>query len=139
MTLTVFSDGGARGNPGPAAIGIVIKNEAEVLYQKGQCIGETTNNVAEYTAIQTALEYLVNQVWPIETLICKLDSELVVKQLRGEYKLKQPHLKPFKEKIDSLIQTLISQGLRSITFMHIPRKENAQADKLVNYALDNQS
>lgn len=133
--LTIFTDGGARGNPGPAACGIVIKNEkGEAILEDSKYIGETTNNQAEYEALIFALEKakrLVNISAGDIDLECNLDSELVVKQLNREYKIKNEGLKPLFLKVTNLIP-----DFRSAKFIHIPRDKNKQADKLVNMVLD---
>ncbi len=129
--LIIYTDGGARGNPGPAAIGVVISNDAGAeLKRVGQYIGETTNNQAEYQALIEALKQAA--VLGAERLVCHLDSELVVRQLQGQYKIKEPTL-----------QSLAQEALRLMTkfeqvqFQHIPREKNKLADQLVNEALDN--
>ncbi|NQT49906.1 ribonuclease HI family protein [Candidatus Kuenenbacteria bacterium] len=130
MKLAINCDGGARGNPGPAAIGIVIKNEKEeVLFSEGKCIGETTNNQAEYQAVVFAMEK-AKELGGTE-LEFKLDSELVVKQLKGEYKVKNQDLAQQFLKIHNL------QGhFKKIEYKHIYREDNTEADAMVNEALD---
>jgi len=130
--LKIFTDGGARGNPGPAGIGAVLKNEAdELLVEISEYIGETTNNQAEYKALLAALERasLLNA----EEVHCYLDSELVVKQARREYKVKHPDLAPLFLQLHNL-----SCRFRKITFTHVRRELNKEADALVNLALDKQ-
>lgn len=132
MKYTLNTDGGARGNPGPAGIGIVIKNsQAETIYEMGAYIGHTTNNEAEYTALLKGLEVALEK--NIKELDCFLDSELVVKQLNGQYKVKNANLKTFWTKIKG-------QALKfeKITFNHTLRNGNKEADQLVNDALDAQ-
>jgi len=130
MKFIIFSDGGARGNPGPAGIGFVIKDEDEnILYEEGRCIGETTNNQAEYQAIVAALEKAVEMKG--EDLHCFLDSELVVKQLNGEYKVKDLGLAQQYMKIWNL-----QKKFKSVKYEHIYREYNKLADSLVNQALD---
>ncbi len=129
--LHLFSDGGSRGNPGQAAIAAILEDpvKGEVLDQIYERIGVETNNVAEYRALieglKMALAYQPNR------LICHLDSELVVKQVRGEYQVKMATLKPFVDEIREL-----SQELADVVFEHIPRGDNHRADALVNKALD---
>jgi len=132
--LIIYTDGGARGNPGQAAIGVVIQLDGETKgYSKA--IGETTNNVAEYEAIIFALKkakQLVGGEKAKETDVeIRSDSELVVSQLRGEYKLREHDLIPRFVEIWNL-----KQDFRSVDFDYIPREENTEADKLVNRALD---
>jgi ribonuclease HI len=135
MELIIHTDGGARGNPGPAAVGIFY--EAGDWFETfEQYIGETTNNVAEYTAVKMAL-----QEWPrlqlshqleIDRISFKLDSQLVVMQLLGKYKVKEPGLQVLCREVLGL---LVGLGV-PYAFTHVPRAENTRADKLVNHALD---
>jgi ribonuclease HI len=132
--IIIYTDGGARGNPGQAAIGVVIQLDGETKgYSKA--IGETTNNVAEYESIIFALKkakQLVGGEKAKETDVeIRSDSELVVSQLRGEYKLREHDLIPRFVEIWNL-----KQDFRSVDFDYIPREENTEADKLVNRALD---
>ncbi|HRH32887.1 MAG TPA: ribonuclease HI family protein [bacterium] len=125
----IHSDGGARGNPGPAAIGVVLTCEGKVVATISKYIGETTNNQAEYQAIIAGLEKALE--YQAEVVECFLDSELVVKQLRHEYKVKNKELATLFVKAHNL-----SLQFKKISFNHIPREENKAADKLVNNALD---
>ena len=128
--LVINTDGGARGNPGPAGIGLVIKNEAgELLYSYGGYIGETTNNVAEYSALIKALEESVNLGGT--SLLIQMDSELIVKQMQGVYKIKQPTLQELATKVLALLKKF-----ESYNFVHVRREFNKEADALVNQALD---
>ncbi len=130
MKLTINCDGGARGNPGPAAIGYVIKNEkGKVLHGEGKYIGETTNNQAEYQAVVFALEK-AKELGGTE-LEFNLDSELVVKQLKGEYKVKNQELAQQFLKIYNL-----QHHFKKIVYKHLYREQNTEADALVNKALD---
>lgn len=140
--LYINTDGGSRGNPGPAGIGIVFFDaKGGVIHDYKQYIGEGTNNEAEYRAIVKALEILLQSKWFKENniadkkVICRLDSKLVVEQINGTWKIKQDHLKLFVTEIRSMI----NQMHLNISFVHIPREENSAADKLVNEALDEQS
>ena len=137
--LEIYSDGGSRGNPGPAAIGYVAYANQELLYQGSLYIGSATNNIAEYLAIYHALNQLSQQKITPRHISCFLDSELVVKQLRGEYKIKSPHLLEINQRIKQLIKAIINQGVKTINFNHIPRAQNKIADSLVNQALDHPS
>lgn len=125
----LFTDGGARGNPGPAGIGVVIMNQdKKVIKTIKKYIGEATNNQAEYEAIKAGLtEALKMNPHEIE---CFLDSELVVQQLNGKYKVKDKDL----QQLFSDVQDLIF--MKFVTFHHVPREQNILADKLVNEALD---
>ncbi len=135
--IIVHSDGGARGNPGPAAIGVVIENEAgEVLEEISEYIGESTNNIAEYGAVLRGLKALKARFGDQTREVAidwKLDSELVVKQLAGEYKVKNPGLRElFTEIQDLRVQFPL------LTLSHVRREFNKEADRLVNEALDKQ-
>ncbi|MBI4779558.1 ribonuclease HI family protein [Candidatus Falkowbacteria bacterium] len=128
--LTIFTDGGARGNPGPAGIGAVIFDErGGVIAEISECIGEATNNQAEYKALIAGLTKAKN-LGALELEVF-LDSELVVKQLNREYRVKDKQLAPL------FVQAYnISLGFKKIVFKHIRREKNELADKLVNQALD---
>lgn len=130
MHLIIYSDGGARGNPGPAGAGAVIINAEsnQELARISQYLGNMTNNQAEYLALIYALEKAV-KLKPAK-LTCYLDSELVVKQLGGLYKVKKPHLKDLFHQANQLIGTIPT------SFKHIPRDKNKLADSLVNKAID---
>lgn len=130
-TLHLFTDGGSRGNPGQAAIGIVLEDPArgEILREHYERIGIETNNVAEYRALIEGLK--IAKGYHPNRLVCHLDSELIVKQLNGEYQVKMPTLQAFVEEIRE-IMTEISD----VIFKHIPRNDNYRADALVNKALD---
>jgi ribonuclease HI len=124
------TDGGARGNPGPSAIGFVIKDEkGAVLNSGGEYLGEATNNYAEYKALILGLTEALKSGY--KTLTCRLDSELVVKQLNGEYSVKDMHLKDLYNHIQ-----LVVKDFDYVSFHHVPRKENSEADKIVNKVLD---
>jgi ribonuclease HI len=124
------TDGGARGNPGPAAYGYVLEAEdGTVLAAHGETIGTATNNVAEYRALvaglEKALELHVDEVEVVS------DSELLVKQMRGEYKVKKPTLRELWDEATDL-----SRQLRSVRYTAVRREHNELADRLVNEALD---
>lgn len=129
--LIIFTDGGARGNPGPAGIGVAIFDESgkNLLATHKKYIGETTNNVAEYSAVILALEEAKKM--ETEEIDFFLDSELVVKQLNGEYKVKNEDLGKLFVKIYNL-----RQQFKKITFHHVMREKNKLADRLVNEAID---
>jgi len=134
--IIIYTDGGARGNPGPAAIGVVIRDSAGRLIKSyGKSIGNTTNNEAEYRAVISALEKL-KSIWGKKktknlSLEVNMDSELVVKHLNGEYKIEEERLFPLFIKIWNL-----KMDFGEIKFKHIPREKNMEADRLVNQALD---
>ena len=127
--LTTFTDGGARGNPGPAGIGIVIMEGEKVVVSFGRYIGETTNNQAEYQALIAALER-ASELGAKE-VECKLDSELVVKQMRREYKVRDQGLQSLYLRAYNL-----STGFAKVSFHHIRREFNSAADAEVNKAID---
>lgn len=133
MKFLVFTDGGARGNPGPAAVGVVIKDEeGKILHQFGKKIGETTNNVAEYQAVIEALVWMRDNLKvPNSKFQFFLDSRLVVNQLNGLFKIKESHLR------DLLLRVRELEAGNEIVYELIPREKNWQADRLVNLALDN--
>jgi len=130
--LIIYTDGGARGNPGPAAIGVAVyeagkpNNPVKTL---SKVIGHTTNNQAEYHALLAGLQ-LAEQL-RAEEVVCYLDSELVVKQLNGQYKVKDAGL---KEIVPQIFKA--QNQFRKIEFKHVPREKNKLADQLVNEALD---
>jgi ribonuclease HI len=130
MKYIVHTDGAARGNPGPAAIGVVIEDEeGRTVYEASRALGVRTNNEAEYLALITALEYLKG-VRPKEAEF-RLDSELVVKQISGQYKVKEPRLQALHGQVIMLLN-----AVAKYTFRHVRREENSRADGLANEALD---
>lgn len=126
---TLHTDGGARGNPGPAAIGFVLAEVGSLPILYKEYIGTGTNNQAEYRALLAGVTRAKEE--GIQDLTCYLDSELVVKQVRGEYRVKNADLQELLAEIKQILPSF-----SSVTFEHIPRAKNAQADKLVNEALD---
>jgi len=138
--LNIYTDGGARGNPGPAGIGVVFKNgEDESIHSHKEYIGEATNNQAEYAAIIRALELVLKSKWFAENnkkegskIVCRLDSQLVVEQICGNYKVKNSGI----SELMSQVKTLLNQIEMPIEFIHIKREQNKLADKLVNQAID---
>lgn len=131
MTYTIHTDGGARGNPGPAAIGAVIQQGDTLVHQISQTIGSTTNNQAEYQAVHAALSWVQQQGGTDVDLYA--DSELIVKQLRGEYKVKNKDLASWYVKCISL-----KNQIGKVKFNVVRREQNSAADALVNEALDKQ-
>lgn len=131
--IKIFTDGGARGNPGPAGIGVHIEKEnGETLFDLGQKIGETTNNVAEYSAVIAGLKWLVDNSIK-EDVNFYLDSELLCRQINGIYRVKNPNLM----KLMIEVRKKESQIEAELKYHHIPREKNKKADFLVNAALDN--
>jgi len=131
--VVVYCDGGARGNPGPAAIGAVVLDPSTdpptKLATVSERIGVATNNVAEYRALVAALE--AARDFAARRIRVRADSQLLVRQLEGRYRVKQPHLKPFFERAKELLAEY-----ESVDLAHVPREENTEADALVNAALD---
>ena len=131
-TVVINTDGGARGNPGPAGTGVVIKDESgHILYAAGEYVGETTNNVAEYKALIRALEQAT--ILSANTVKVNMDSELIVKQMNGQYKIKEPTL----QELAGVVLKL-RNNFQNITFTHVRREFNKEADLLVNQAIDSQ-
>jgi len=132
--LIIKTDGGARGNPGPAAVGVFIADEkGKEIVRFGKGIGRATNNVAEYQAVITALEWVRNNLRDeIQEAKFFLDSNLVVSQLNGWFKIKEPHLRELIVKIRELEQLVGG----NISYHYISRNDNKIADNLVNSSLD---
>ena len=133
--VIIYTDGGSRGNPGPAGIGVVIQDEAgNTLHESSAFIGETTNNIAEYEALIRALEdmQMFGDKLPSMEVEVRMDSELIVRQMQGIYKVKEPSLKERFGKVANLRLN----GLPNLTFVHVRREQNKRADELVNEAID---
>lgn len=131
--ITIHTDGGARGNPGPAAAGYTIERDHELLAERGVYLGDSlTNNWAEYEALNLALLNLVELKLAHEEVTALLDSKLVVEQVMGNWKIKEPSLREQYSKIKNVIR---DHSIR-LTCKHIPREKNKRADALVNHALD---
>lgn len=128
MTGTLHTDGGARGNPGPAGIGYVLKAGKKTI-TFGDYIGEATNNQAEYQALVRGL--MQARAAGVTDLTCYLDSELIVRQLNGQYRVKNTELKPHFAEVARLARLF-----NRIAFRHVQRTSNAAADRLVNEAID---
>lgn len=135
-SILIFTDGGARGNPGPAGIGAVILDEkGKVLKEISKYIGETTNNVAEYEALIAALSYAketFGEKLRTMRVDVQMDSELIVRQMNGLYKVKEPSLQERFAKI-ALMRL---EDMPNLTFSHVRREKNKHADMLVNAAID---
>jgi ribonuclease HI len=129
----LYADGGSRGNPGPAAsAAVLVDRNGTVVRRVGRFLGVTTNNVAEWTALLLGLEAARER--GVRSLAVRMDSELVVKQLEGAYKVRQPHLRPLYERAKSLLR-----HFDRVAVAHVPRRENAEADRLVNEILDQEA
>ena len=134
--IIVFTDGGARGNPGPAALGVFIQDEnGKELARIGKTIGETTNNVAEYLAIIEGFNWLLKnkERLNIESVNFYMDSQLACSQLNGIYKVKNPKIREF---VFEIRQKEAELGI-PVTYAHVRREQNTKADFMVNQALDN--
>lgn len=131
--LLLYCDGGSRGNPGPSAIGAVVfdatTDPPELIASVSECIGITTNNVAEYSALIGGLEAVAHL--HARVMHVRADSLLMIKQLRGEYRVKNENLRPLHAEARALLA-----AYDVVDLQHVPRAENAQADALVNEALD---
>lgn len=130
QTWTVYSDGASRGNPGPASFGaVVIDPQGNEVEQISQAIGVTTNNVAEYSGLLAGLESALEH--GAQRVEVRMDSELIVRQANGRYRVKSPGLLPLFERLQEL-----RNRFHAVTFVHVPRGQNKQADSLANQALD---
>ena len=130
MRLVTYTDGGARGNPGPAAIGVVIKDNAgKIMAGYGEYLGKQTNNYAEYSALISALKK-AKELGATE-VECVLDSELVTKQMNRQYKVKEPTLQKLFIQAFNLASTF-----KNVSYRHVLRERNKEADMWVNRILD---
>jgi len=127
--FAIHTDGGARGNPGPAAYAFVISRPGQPDVEESGCLGTSTNNIAEYTALVKSLERA--RALGGRRLLVQSDSELMVKQMNGEYKVKNEGLRPLYEEAKEL-----TRAFESVTFRHVRREHNKRADELYNQALD---
>ena len=125
----IHTDGGARGNPGPAGFAYTIERPGDAAVEEAGVLGETTNNIAEYTALIRALEHA--EKLGGRRLLVQSDSELMVKQMNGAYKVKHPGLLPLFQQAKQLCGQF-----DNVVFRHIPREQNKRADQLCNAALD---
>jgi ribonuclease HI len=128
--VTIYTDGASRGNPGPASIGVIIKDESDLtIAEISRHIGIATNNQVEYLAIIAGLEKAISLGY--KNAIVKADSELVVMQINGLYKIRNTNLRPLYQKVVQL-----TGSLENVLLTYIPREQNASADALANRALD---
>ncbi|OGC59587.1 hypothetical protein A3A70_01880 [candidate division WWE3 bacterium RIFCSPLOWO2_01_FULL_42_11] len=125
----LFTDGGARGNPGPTAIGMVLKSNGQTIIAHSEFIGSKTNNEAEYLALIAGLNLAIKH--KVTTLQCFLDSKLVVEQINGRFKVKEPRMREMVTKVQDLITKI---GKVEVTY--VPREQNGEADGLVNVELE---
>jgi ribonuclease HI len=135
--IIIFTDGGSRGNPGPAALGVFIQDEdGNELASIGKTLGNTTNNIAEYSAIVEGFNWLLKNKnnFNVKSVKFYMDSQLACSQLNGLYKVKNPRIREF---VFEIRQKEAELGF-IITYTHIPREQNKKADFMVNQALDNQ-
>ena len=126
--LEIYIDGAAKGNPGPAGIGVVICQDGEVVKNIAEYIGNTTNNVAEYTALIYALEEAL--IMKAESLKINTDSQLLHRQIKGIYKVKHPNIIGLHERVKHLLS-----GFKEVVIHNIPREKNCGADKLATEAV----
>ena len=135
MRFTIYADGGSRGNPGPAGSGAIVRNEGgETVATVSEFLGTTTNNVAEYTAVLRALETLASMLEgkaKEADVEVRMDSMLVVKQMLGEWKVKHENMKPLAASTREAVSRF-----RSVSFAHVYREDNKDADRLANEAMD---
>jgi ribonuclease HI len=130
--LTIHTDGAARGNPGPAAFAYVLARDGAPPIEACGCLGRLTNNQAEYTALVRALEHAA-RLGTEQTVVVNSDSELMVKQMRGEYRVKNEELRDLYEQARALVRRF-----PQVRFQHVRRAQNSRADALCNEALDGQ-
>jgi ribonuclease HI len=130
LEVVVNCDGAARGNPGPAGAGaVVVGADGTVLAEVAEGLGETTNNVAEYTAAIRGLEEAARL--GADRVLLRSDSQLLVNQLTGRYRVKTPHLVPLHRRVRELVRSF-----ERVTFEHVPRERNVEADRLANLGVD---
>jgi len=130
---TAYIDGGSRGNPGPAGYGVqIVDDEGAVIAELHESVGRATNNVAEYRGLLAALAWAIDR--ELSALHVRSDSELLVKQLRGEYRVKNPNLQPLYQDARTLVNRI-----GHVTFEHVRRELNKEADRLANLAMDEAS
>ena len=129
MAIEVYVDGAARGNPGPAGIGVVIKDGPKLIEEIGAYIGKSTNNIAEYMALVRGLEEVLIRGYRSASFYS--DSELLVKQLNGEYKVKHENLIPLHYHVLTLVDRM-----KDFSIKHVTREKNEHADKMANEGID---
>lgn len=133
MKLSAYSDGGSRGNPGPSGYGLVIYNESKnIVYQHSSYLGIKTNNEAEYAGLLAVLTWVQDHSPQVDLLRYYSDSELLIRQLNGQYRVKSPHLKPLFAQVLAILATFPFP----FSCHHIPRELNSLSDSLANQAMD---
>lgn len=131
--VVIYTDGGARGNPGPAGAGAAIFKDGAEVAHVSKYLGKRTNNFAEYEALILALEAAIKTLGsPLRGAFVRMDSELIVRQMKGEYRVKNSELKKQHERV----RALISASFPGVRFAHVRREENQRADELANEAMD---
>jgi ribonuclease HI len=129
----LWTDGAARGNPGPAGIGVMLKTRSgDVIVAEGRSIGHATNNVAEYRALLLGLEKALER--GVRRVEVRADSELLIKQLKSEYRVKHPGLRPLFEQAAAMLRRF-----ETFRLTHVRREQNSEADRLANEGIDNAS
>ena len=128
--VIIYTDGASRGNPGPASVGIFVTDESgETVHEYGERLGHQTNNFAEYTGVIRGLELALEH--QVKDVVLRSDSELMVKQMTGIYKVKSPVIQPLHK-----AAVLLTKKFKSVRFEHVRREYNVEADRLANEALD---
>ncbi len=127
-TFEIFTDGACSGNPGPAGVGVVILEDGKKIKEISKAIGDATNNIAEYTALVFALQEAL--ILKAERLSVFSDSELMCRQVKGEYKVKNPSIRVLFDQVQYLIS-----GFNEFTLSHVPREKNKDADRLATQSL----
>lgn len=125
--MIVYTDGACSGNPGPMGIGFVILQDGKEIFKQSKAIGKGTNNIAEYSAVIEGVKKAV--ALGAKGIVVRSDSQLLIRQLNGQYRIKQPHLRELKSELETLTKNLVIQ------FEHVPREENMLADELAKDAL----
>jgi probable phosphoglycerate mutase len=131
MSIVIHTDGGSRSNPGPAGIGVHATQNKTVIFTLSEFLGTQTNNYAEYTAVIRALETCIEKKLTSETIDFFMDSKLVVEQVQGNWKVKEPTLRPLVARVQEL-----AARFPVVSFTHVRREYNKEADALANEAMD---
>lgn len=130
QAVTINTDGASRGNPGPSSLGLIVQDTmGKVVYEYAENLGHRTNNFAEYSAVKKALELAVQN--SVQELLLRSDSEFLIKQMQGLYKVKSPNIKGLYLECSAL-----HKKIKKVTFEHVRREQNTRADELANMALD---